>query len=127
MQYYIGQTVFEQSEGEQGLFHLVGEDTLLVQLFRFEHRDGRTYIVYTEEAEQDGSRAVYAGLLAKDGSLWTVDDPTAETYIEILLEEMMHRMPQIQTLAEAPAAAKEAFLEEFCAVLDRRMAEVIQE
>ena len=126
MQYYIGQTIFQSME-KHDFFRLLEEETLLVQLFRFEHRDGRTYIVYTEAEEQDGPSTVYAGLLAEDGSLWTVDDPAAETYIEIILEEMMHRMPQIQTLETASAQAREAFLEEFCAVVDRRMAEVVQE
>lgn len=126
MQYYIGQTVF-LPPGKESRFYFQGEDVLMVQLFRFEHRDGRTYIVYTEAEERDGPRAVYAGLLDEDGALWTVNDPTAQTYIETLLEEMMRRMPQIKTLDSATAEERSAFMEDFCAVIDRRMQEVCGE
>lgn len=123
MQYYIGQTVF-LPPGKESRFYFQGEDVLMVQLFRFGHRDGRTYIVYTEEEEKAGPRAVYAGLLDEGGALWTVDEPMAETYIETLLEEMMRCMPQIKTLDSATAEERSAFMETFCAAVDRRMQEV---
>ena len=127
MQYYIGKPVFQPATEKHCFFRLQGEETLLAELFRFEHRDGRTYIAYTKAEEQEGTSEVYAGLLAKDGTLWTIDDPTAETYIEIILDEVMRRMELIRMLDSASEEDKEIFLEMFGEAVDRRMAEVLQE